>query len=133
AVVIADEATGCTAVSNAQTTTILTPGAPSLSQSGPTCAGAAITFTATGGSGQYDWTGAFSGDGATKTTATTANNYTAAVRSVLAAGETTCYSPYIADVTGAIVAVPGTPGLSQSGPTCAGAAITFTATGGSGN
>ncbi|MDR2361803.1 MAG: hypothetical protein LBD91_03660, partial [Prevotellaceae bacterium] len=129
---ITDELTGCTAVSNAQEATILNPGVPALSQNGPTC-GTAITFTATGGSGAYDWTGDVSGDGATKTTGDAAGAYTAAVRSRQTAGEVTCYSSYTGNVTGTIVSVPGTPGLSVSGAVCAGSNLTFTASGGNNN
>jgi hypothetical protein len=109
------------------------PAIPSLSQNGPKCVGnGAITFTTSGGSGVYQWSGAFSGAGATKTTSTVANTYTAAVRSSQTYTGMTCYSSYTNNVSGIIYANPLTPGLSQNGPKCAGTAITFTASGGSG-
>jgi hypothetical protein len=113
-------------------TIVATPGTPGLVQNGPKCSGSAITFTASGGSGNYDWTGVFSGTGTTKTTGTGAGGYTAYVRSYTTASGTTCYSGYTGAVTGTIVATPGTPGLPTPGSVCQGNYLTFSASGGSG-
>jgi hypothetical protein len=78
------------------------PDAPSLTQNGPVCAGSYITFTVSGGSGSYEWTGAFSGSGTTKTTSTSAGAYTAQVRSVTTSGSVSCYSDYSSSVSGTI-------------------------------
>jgi hypothetical protein len=91
------------------------PGMPSLSRSAAsTCAGTAITFTASGGSGSYDWGGYFSGNGSTKTTPTSAGAYTAQVRSVQTSNGITCYSAYTSSVTGTITA----PGSNGQAATC---------------
>ncbi len=88
-----------------------------------------MTFNATGGTA-YQWTGAFNGQtGNTKTTATTAGNYTTSVRNYVSANGITCYSAYTGNVTGYVNATPATPRLTQNGPK-KGTGVTFTATGG---
>jgi hypothetical protein len=86
------------------------PAAPTLIRSAATvCDGTAITFTAAGGSGTYEWscTGfTCSGDGATQTTPTTAGSYTARVRSVLSSGGATCYSNFTSTVAGLGLSAP---------------------------
>jgi hypothetical protein len=115
----ARNAAGCTsAVSGIGTVTVLqNPALPALSRTGNTCAGTAITFTASGGSGVYDWSGTFSGSGNSKTTGTTAGNYIAEVRSVLTSGDVTCYSNY-ESATGTINVVPGVPNMGGGGTHC---------------
>jgi hypothetical protein len=88
-------------------TVVANPSTPSLTQNGPKCAGTAVTFTASGGSGSYDWSGQFSGSGNTKPSPTTAGNYSAQVRSVTTASGVTCYSGYTSSVTGTVNAPAG--------------------------
>ncbi|MDR1406333.1 MAG: hypothetical protein LBI89_03930, partial [Prevotellaceae bacterium] len=83
-------------------TIVANPSMPNLTQNGSKCAGTGVTFTASGGSGSYDWSGAFSGSGTTKTTSTSAGNYTAQVRSVTTASGVSCYSCYSGNVTGVV-------------------------------
>jgi hypothetical protein len=85
--------------SNTYTVEVLPPpAAPTLTRSAATfCAGNAITFTATGGSGTYAWNcSSFtcSGSGDTQTTPTTTGTYAARVRSVIESGSVSCYSAY---------------------------------------
>jgi hypothetical protein len=112
-------------------TIVANPSAPSLSQNGPKCSGNYVTFSASGGSGNYQWGGDFSGSGSSKNSSTSAGNYTAQVRSYTTSSDTTCYSGY-ASVTGTVVSTPSTPSLSQNGPVCSGSYVRFTASGGSG-
>jgi hypothetical protein len=94
------------------------PSVPSLpSQNGPKCAGTGITFSATkpDDATGLDWTGSVSGQGTSKTTATTAGNYSAQVRSYLTSGEATCYSGWTSPVTGTIN---GPAGRDQAAGAC---------------
>ncbi|MDR1405678.1 MAG: hypothetical protein LBI89_00550, partial [Prevotellaceae bacterium] len=112
-------------------TIVANPSTPSLSQNGPKCAGTAVTFTASGGSGSYNWNGQFSGSGTAKTSPTTAGSYSAQVRSVTTASGATCYSAYTSSVTGTVNAPAGygfdikvgscgcAAGLVICGPRCA--------------
>jgi DNA-directed RNA polymerase subunit N (RpoN/RPB10) len=83
------------------------PAVPTLSQNGPVCAGSYITFTASGGSGSYDWGGYFGGSGNTKTTPTSAGAYIAQVRSVQTSNGITCYSAFTGNVTGTVIVPAG--------------------------
>jgi hypothetical protein len=120
--------TGCVSASRTAVaaTVIASPTTPSLSQNGPTCAGTGVTFTASGGSGSYDWAGAFSGSGSSKTSSTSAGAYTAQVRSVSSSGGVTCYSSYTSSVTGTVSAkatsgqAPGTCGCAAGLTVCNG-------------
>jgi hypothetical protein len=98
---------------------------------GPKCAGTGITFSASlpGGATGLDWTGSVSGQGTSKTTATTAGNYSAQVRSYLTSG-TTCYSEWTSTVSSTTPAITSVPYAAHSlyGPKCAGTGITFSAT-----
>jgi hypothetical protein len=92
------------------------PPLPSLpTHNGPKCAGTGITFSATVPSGAtgLDWTGSVSGTGTSKTTATTAGDYSAQVRSYLTAG-TTCYSNWTASVSSTV----NGPGGKDQSSTC---------------
>ncbi len=108
------------------------PNVPTLTAT-TTCAGTAVTFTASSVSGAtgYQWAGtgvaASSGTARTKASnATTAGNYVAQVRSYITASGISCFSAYTSNVTGVIVATPAVPILTQDGPECVGTAITFT-------
>ncbi len=79
----------------------VTPVTPSLTQNGPKKSGTGVTFTASGGTA-YDWAGAFSGSGASKTSSTATGTYTARVRNVVTANSKTCYSAYTSNVTGVV-------------------------------
>jgi hypothetical protein len=72
------------------------PAAPTLTLSAETvCAGNSITFTATGGSGTYEWScSSFtcSGDGASMPTPTVPGSYSAQVRSVTSVAGHSCSS-----------------------------------------
>jgi hypothetical protein len=120
---------------NAATVTVypvssIPPAAPT--QDGPKCAGTGITFSATkpAAATGLDWTGSVSGQGTSKTTATTAGNYSAQVRSYLISDGTTCYSEWTGATGGTITAIPPVPSAAptQNGPKCAGTGITFSAT-----
>ena len=105
------------------------PPTPKLATNGNKCAGTGVTFNATGGTA-YQWTGAFNGQtGSSKTSATTAGNYTTSIRNYVSANGITCYSAYTGNVTGYVNATPATPRLTQNGPK-KGTGVTFTATGG---
>jgi hypothetical protein len=82
--------------SNPYTVEVVATSAPTLTRSAETvCAGNAITFTATGGSGTYEWSCSgftCSGDGSTQTTPTGAGSYSASVRSVLSLNGAACFS-----------------------------------------
>jgi hypothetical protein len=112
----------CTLSTSSYTVEVLpAPAAPTLTQNGPKCVGTAITFTASGGSGAYEWscTGfTCSGTGATQTTPTTADTYTARVRTVNTIGSTSCYSAY-APLTGSVLLSPGTASWAPSACGCA--------------
>jgi uncharacterized protein (TIGR02145 family) len=112
----------CTLSTDSYTVQVVTPPAPpTLTKTDNTCVGTAITFTAAGGSGTYEWncTGfTCSGDGATQTTPTDAGNYTASVRSVTITNGTPCFSEYTAIETGAITA-PATNGQVAGACGCA--------------
>jgi hypothetical protein len=92
------------------------PAAPTLTRSAETvCAGSAITFTAAGGSGSYEWscTGfTCSGDGAVMTTTAVPGSYTAKVRSVHAVTGHSCTSDY-SPLLPAYVRSPGAAGQVQ--------------------
>jgi hypothetical protein len=85
-------------------TVIDIPAMPTLNSPSPACVGNYLTFTASGGSGYYDWAGNVSGTGNSKQAGTTVGNYTARVRSYLTSSDVTCYSSYTSDVTGVIQA-----------------------------
>jgi hypothetical protein len=125
----ANHCTGAAATGTITATAIPpVPGAPT--QDGPKCAGTPITFSASAPSGAtgLDWTGSVSGQGDTRTTSTTAGNYSARVRSFLSSGGITCYSDYSPATEGTITALPPVPNApTQDGPKCAGTAITFRA------
>ena len=90
----------------------VTPVTPSLTQNGPKKSGTGVTFTASGGTA-YDWAGAFSGSGASKTSSTATGTYTARVRNVVTANSKTCYSAYTGNVTGVVEkAGPTIPGVT---------------------
>jgi hypothetical protein len=108
-------ATGCVSTSRlAVTGTVVpNPSTPSLTKtSGVVCAGSRITFTASGGSGSYVWSGAVSSTSGSSVMSnnTTAGNYTATVYSTVTSGGITCKSSSTS-TTGAITA-PGTNGQS---------------------
>jgi hypothetical protein len=105
------------------------PSAPT--HNGSKCAGTGITFSATKPDDAIglDWTGSVSGTGTSKTTATTAGNYSAQVRSYLISDGTTCYSEWTGATGGTITAIPSIPSVpTHNGPKCAGTGITFSAT-----
>jgi hypothetical protein len=80
---------------NALVTVVATPPTPTLTRSaGSVCVGTAITFTASGGNGNYDWKGYFTGTGSTRTTPQAAGTYTTQVRSFNTSLGTVCYSAY---------------------------------------
>jgi uncharacterized protein (TIGR02145 family) len=89
-----------------------------------------VTFSTsqvTGATG-YNWKGDVNGDGATKTTATTAGNYTAQSRAYVTTAGIICYGDWSPGATATIVAIPTVPAPpTQNGPKCAGTAITFSA------
>ncbi len=90
----------------------VTPVTPSLTQNGPKKSGTGVTFTASGGTA-YDWAGAFSGSGASKTSSTATGSYTARVRNVVTTNSKTCYSAYTSNVTGVVEkGVPTIPGVT---------------------
>ena len=105
--------------------------APTLTPSpAAACAGSAITFTASQGSGTYDWiltgfTGTV-GNVSTQTTPDTAGTYKARVRSTKKEKGITCYSSYSAEETVTVHPVPANLSLS-SATICAGESATLTA------
>jgi hypothetical protein len=100
---------------------VSTPATPSLSRSvANTCAGTAITFTASGGS-SYNWSCSgftCSGSGSTQTTSTSAGDYTAQVRAATTSSGVTCYSAYTSSLTATITA-PASSGQSTNSCGCA--------------
>ncbi len=91
------------------------PAVPTLTAANA-CEGSGAVFTATGAT-EYQWTGVFNGQtGNTKTTATTAGNYTTSVRSYATANGITCYSAYTADITAYVNVVTAAAG-NITGPT----------------
>jgi hypothetical protein len=74
------------------------PAMPTLTVQTPTGL-ASATFTASYGSGTYDWDGYFSGDGVVKYTPAEAGTYTARVRSSVDYGSLTCYGDYSASAS----------------------------------
>jgi hypothetical protein len=74
---------------------VATPAPTLLRAPGYACDGTATTFTATGGSGTYEWSCSnftCKGTGATQTTSTTVGTYTASVRSVIPVNGAQCFS-----------------------------------------
>ena len=120
--VTARNANDCTSAGTGKgTVTVLNPAVPTLGKTANTCAGSAITFSASGGSGSYGWSCSgftCSGSGASQKTPTSAGNFTAQVRSVMASGNVTCYSNYSAGQTGTITA-PATNGQTANSCDCA--------------
>jgi uncharacterized protein (TIGR02145 family) len=98
----------CDAPSNPVVVTVVAPpAAPAApTQNGPKCAGTGVTFSASipAGATGLDWTGSVSGTGTSKTTATTAGNYTAQVRAYYTASGITCYSGWSTAATGVVAA-----------------------------
>jgi hypothetical protein len=83
------------------------PPVPTLTSSASSvCVGTAITFTASGGNGYYEWSGGFfSGTGQSITaTPTVAGEHSVFVRSYVPAETVTCYSPYSSALTVTVVA-----------------------------
>jgi hypothetical protein len=97
----------CTSAANASTVTAYVgaiPDTPTLSVSVSSGKNTAATFTATGGSGTYEWNGAFSGQtGAIKYTPTSSGTYTTAVRSVINYNTINCSSSYTEAKTAVII------------------------------
>jgi hypothetical protein len=113
-------AAGCsTSVTNAATVAVNDlPAVPTLNSPSSVCAGNYLTFTASGGSGYYDWAGDVSRTGSSKQVGTANGNYTARVRSYQTSSGTTCYSSYTGDVTGTIQA-PASAGQTATACGCA--------------
>ncbi|MDR3184536.1 MAG: hypothetical protein LBT49_03925, partial [Prevotellaceae bacterium] len=110
-------ATGCKSASRTgvTATVVATPAMPAISKSTRTvCAGNKLTFTASGGSGNYEWSGDVSGATGSQVNAkaTGAGNYTATVLSVVSQQGITCKSGK-ASTTGTITAI-GTDGTPSS-------------------
>jgi hypothetical protein len=83
-------------------TVVATPDVPSVSQNGPTCAGTAVTFTASGGSGSYQWNDASSSTGAQYLSPITAGIYNVQARSLSSNPVTPCDSEYSPVTTGVV-------------------------------
>jgi hypothetical protein len=80
-------------LANGAATVYAKPSVPSLSLSPSTRSTVPGTYTASGGSGNYEWSGYFAGrSGATQYTASTKQTYTTSVRSKVIYGTSTCYS-----------------------------------------
>jgi hypothetical protein len=71
-----------------------TPAVPTLTVKNGVADHTPAVFTASYGSGTYDWSGYFSGDGAVKETPLDEGTYSAAVRSLLNFGSLTCASAF---------------------------------------
>jgi hypothetical protein len=84
-------------------TVIATPAAPTLTQNGPTCEGTGVTFTASGGSGTYYWSGdlVVGSAGSAQVSGTTSGTYGARVYNC-AVGAITCFSQPSASVVGVV-------------------------------
>ncbi len=103
---------GCSVNSNTVAVTMNDkPATPALATTGNQCEGTGITFNTTGGTA-YEWTGSVSGTGASKTTATTAGNYSAQVRNYVSANGITCYSDWSSAVSATVHEKPSKPTLT---------------------
>jgi hypothetical protein len=79
------------------------PVMPELTVSSSTVAGTSATFTATGGSGSYVWSGDFSGEGSVKYSPTAGGDYSAAVSSFVHYETLTCFSDTTEVVWGTVI------------------------------
>ncbi len=104
----------------------VTPVTPSLTQNGPKKSGTGVTFTASGGT-TYDWAGAFTGAGASKTSSTATGSYTARVRNVVTTNSKTCYSAYTGNVTGVVENAGPIPGVTWTSTQVLGTQYTWSA------